>query len=815
MLVATLLLAACQGGPPHAGGDAGPPTVLGAPGARALHVSLPPSVRPNGEPAPVDIPLDGPWRPSRAVDGVQTWEAAVPFRVRKFFFLSTPPGAGVRCEGRELAFEHRKVGWAQVDTWAFDARIVRVRRPLGQGPPPAGACTLRWPQATEREDALNRATFSGSDASFVHRSLQLGTRTRTGLLLPPPASASFRVIVPEGGRFQAEAVVLPPEVDAGTASDGTTLTVDVIEGDAVTVVEALRAQVGRWSPVEVDLAPWAGRDVLLRLRSDDHDPTLDYLFLADPLVTVPVPDPQRVVLIFVDTLRADHLGLYGYTRPTTPQLDAWAQGATVFEQARTVAPWTLPSARAALSGRQPESWGATPTLPELLAHEGWATGAFVGNLYLSSNFAMADGWGVHDAVNWPRAAVQVRKVLDFLEEHPHRDALVLLHLMDVHLPYTEPLRYRFRWEGPRGALGDAFTRRQVIDAAARDPSTRDHVVGRYDQSLAYVDAVVGRLVRSLPDDAVVVLFSDHGEEFWDHGDFEHGHTLYEELLHVPLLIQAPGLPPGRVDVPVSLLDITPTVLDLVGVDVDLPFDGTSLVPAARGDQAALTGLATRRQAFGRPLYGAERWGVLESDVKWTVHEGKEALFNLGHDPGETRAADGDREPFHRALGEVLGTWSGPALRIDANLLQVPETQAVVVEVRHPVGFARAWLGQDPLERAGMDLVREPDGRTVTITWAAGTGGHREVFLVPEGDPGAFDLGAVTLAVVRGAAKQEASLRATATPGQGAGRTLGALQAGKRRLKVTWMVAPEPRGLATSALDPELADALRRLGYLED
>ena len=113
----------------------------------------------------------------------------------------------------------------------------------------------------------------------------------------------------------------------------------------------------------------------------------------------PTENPKTVLLLFLDTLRQDHLSLYGYDRPTTPRLDEWSKDASVFTNARSVAPWTLPSARTMMTGAHPERWSKAPTVQSHFAEHGWATAFIAGNIYLSSTFEMADGWGTHRCVN--------------------------------------------------------------------------------------------------------------------------------------------------------------------------------------------------------------------------------------------------------------------------------------------------------------------------------------------------------------------------------------------------------------------------------
>lgn len=821
---ALILLLGCtpSGGAPRGAAPALPRAQAGEPYALARRVGeavaleLPPSSREG--PTPAEVAVRGPFRLLRTVKGVQVYEAPLPARPRSLFFTKPPEGmAVVGPEGKELPFARRGVdnkAW----TWAFTEDTLLLRVPADHPAPEAGLVQLRWGRAQERERSLNLEESGLAPAAFAARSLQLGPDTRTGLLLPAPARAAWELQLPPSATLQLDGVILPPEYDDGVPSDGAALVVRVTDatGEAVEVLRQ-PLQVGSWSPLHLDLSRWEGQAVRLELATEPGEGSArDYVFLAEPTVYTPVEDPKRVLLVFLDTLRADHLGTYGYERPTSPRLDAWAETAVVFEQARSVAPWTLPSTRTVLSGRQPELWREGDTLPERLAALGWATGAFVGNIYLSSNFDMAQGWSQHGCVNWPLAEVQVDRVQDFLQRHPDRDALVMLHTMDAHLPYTEPMAYRSLWAGPAPVgLEPDDTRTPILTAARKDrEAVRQYVIDRYDQNIRYLDDQVSALLEALGPQTTVVLFADHGEEFWDHGDFEHGHTLYDELLRVPFIVYDPSLPPGRVSAPVSLLDLTPTLLELLG----LPgggVQGLSLVGAARQDPAALQALSARDQGFGRPLYGDERWGVLADGVKWTTHQGQEAVYDLRADPAERQdqVRAGSTRPEQLAalraqLGAALGTELPLSWRLDFGQASKTPTGPSTLELRVPGGFRAAWLGGDPLKGADMRLEGPDADGVVRVHFGPGKKGARELYLVPTGEPTAlegllltWDGAPVTLSAP------------SAAPPEGRGGTLASGRAGGRAVTVTWGLAPLPgAGREVEGMDSELEKALEALGY---
>jgi arylsulfatase A-like enzyme len=589
----------------------------------------------------------------------------------------------------------------------------------------------------------------------------------------------------------------------GSSSDGADVVVRV-DG-----IEAARVRVAPtgFEAARIDLAPHAGRRVRLELSTEDADTTRDHVFLGAPALYTPRKDPRRVVLVFVDTLRQDHLGLYGYTRATSPRLDAWARDAVVFDQARSVAPWTLPSARSVLSGRHPEAWEAGPTLPERLAAHGWATAAYVGNVYLSSNFDMAGGWGEHGCVNWPSAEVEARRARDFLARHPDRDALLLVHFMDMHLPYKEPSAYRSLFAGdPPPGLGETFGRSDVLSVAQQDrDALRTYLVDRYDQNLRYIDDALAGVLADAGPDAVVVLFSDHGEEFWDHGDFEHGHTLYDELLRVPLVVRAPGLGARRVDAPTSLLDVTPTVLDLLGLPVPA-LDGRSLANLARtGEDATFAG---RPIGFGRVLYGNEAWGSVVDGRKYTSRSGAESIHDLRADAAERvnlRPDGADPAPGRAALATAVGRPVTPLWRI--TLADKESGGPYTAELTVPAGIARAWVGDDPAKRSQATL-EQPEPTRVTIKFAASRGTFREIFVLPEGDA----LAAAADATLKAGKAPPVPLEPV--PFDGLTTMLGSAAAGRNRVVVTWAVMPLPAEATVSAEDEEMRGALEAMGYLD-
>ena len=335
-------------------------------------------------------------------------------------------------------------------------------------------------------------------------------------------------------------------------------------------------------------------------------------------------------------------------------------------------------------------------------------------------------------------------------------------------------------------------------------AVRDWVIGRYDQNIAYTDDALSDFLEWIEADTVVI-FADHGEEFWDHGEFEHGHALYEELLHIPLMVKDDELPSGRVAEPVSIQDITPTVLDLLDLPIHPGVTGTSLVPAAEGDAEALAALRERPHSAGRPLYGKERWGVIAQNLKWMTHRGDEELYDLATDPLEKDDLS-DRaptEPLRAAFAEGLGQPAPLSWRVEAGKTSVKEP--TTVHFHHPAGFGEAWLGQDPLKASKMTLALEEG--VVHVTFHPGKSNAREIYLVPN------EPGQAGFRIAYADAEFVVAEDAAAPEDNGTGRAFVNEKVGKRSFKVGYAVAPVPsEGMQLVGVDAELEEALRAMGY---
>jgi len=348
-----------------------------------------------------------------------------------------------------------------------------------------------------------------------------------------------------------------------------------------------------------------------------------------------VPEASNVLLLTVDTLRADHLTPYGYERGTSPALDSLASGAVVFESAQASSSWTLPALASVMTGHYTSTHGcwkrrsrlspAFETLTEVLRDGGYDTACVVSHIFLARNYGLQQGF-VHFDTAFDRAEAHedthvssprvTREGVAWIENKAGGEDrapwFLWLHYFDPHFKYVVH-------EGQEPSFGT------------------DGVEDLYDNEILFTDRHIGRVLDALERTGlaprtVVVFFADHGEEFDDHGGKYHGHTLHEELTRIPLIIRAPGVSAGRVAHPVRTVDIMPTVLELVGLEVPEGLAGASLVPSLSGEVQDLPALAELR------LFGTAHHydSLVAGEWKLIVgrEEGRAALYQLSRDPNE-------------------------------------------------------------------------------------------------------------------------------------------------------------------------------------
>lgn len=393
------------------------------------------------------------------------------------------------------------------------------------------------------------------------------------------------------------------------------------------------------------------------------------------------PPIRNVVLFSIDTLRPDHLGLYGYQRPTSPTIDGLGEAGVTFDQAIAQAPWTAPSHAAMLTSLYPsvlrigtfKSPGrinpAAVTLAEVLRDAGFRTHGVAGFGFTSAELGFDQGFEEYEMRGRMRHALE--RALAWLRQIGDAERFFLfLHTYDVHR-YEPPPAYHAAWVRPyRGPLAaeseiarvlQEFTQRE----RARSFTAADwgYVQDLYDACIRHVDDSFGRLLayldeRGLREQTLIVVTSDHGEEFGEHGGSGHGYTLYDENVRVPLVFHHPALPRSRIDQQVRLLDLAPTITDLVGVAPAPGWQGISLVPMMHGARNRLVAFSEGAHIPLKSMRTPE-----QKYVVWP-QQPYERLFDLRTDPTEQRDVLADASP-----DRVEAMRAALAERVRANLAE--------------------------------------------------------------------------------------------------------------------------------------------------
>lgn len=560
---------------------------------------------------------------------------------------------------------------------------------------------------------------------------------RPGAAMPPGGGLVWPVDVPAvEGRVEAVLGLLDhPLADTATRVrvQGRFAEEEFVE---LTTLQLPEPGEGRWQPIALAWpAGYAGETVGFELRVEVDGPGF-----ALPVVCAPrwVPDDpaqgeRDLVLFSLDTLRADHLGSYGYERDTSPHTDALAARGLRFTDVWAESAYTLPTHTTMFTGQHAAVHGVhgagdvldrgrSPLLAELLLSEGYATGAFTGGGFLLPKFGLHEGYeryGVVD-VQWNRESSRLTDLIGEVgglteaaaaEAHPDRIAdwvaargaeprFLFVHTYAPH-EFDAPRadREALGIEGPSleddpVALAWIGSWRTRPEAPISDADRR-RMIDLYDAAVRQADRLVGDVVDEVErsgrtDRTLFVVTSDHGKELGERGIIEHGHSLQEELLDVPLILAGPGVPVGLRESPAMQVDLVPTLWKLLGVTGDHPVQGRDLLESGGGARPLLAELDWQRTRFAF-REGPRKWlaQAPRPERDWDVaHSASE--FDLAEDPGELRPlpVDPEREARAfaaraalRALGASLATVDGASRTIDEATAQTLQALGYAVESR--------------------------------------------------------------------------------------------------------------------------------------
>jgi arylsulfatase A-like enzyme len=577
--------------------------------------------------------------------------------------------------------------------------------------------------ALEHATVLEQAPGAAVRVGALAPSHRPGGRVayRPALVVPPPASVRYRLRVPAGAALELAAGVAAPEGEGPVAFaasiDGRQVFARVIDPRGVTSFP--------WQEARIDLASEAGREVELvlttRAASDPAragTPGWSRIRLVRSTWRErqdASPSTPSVLVLLVDSLRADRLGCYGATPSPTPALDALAKSGVVFEQAIAQAPWTLPAVATLFTGLHPAShgvvggrwrWGepdpsvdtsrsvladSVPTLAALARRAGITTAGFTASGLVSPITGLTRGFehfveltGNPTRTRFARAGNLNRRFLRWLAQNRTRRVFAYLHYMDTHSPYEPPEGFRPR---ERADLSDAVRAGKATalrnEALAADELA--HLRALYHGTVRYWDAELGRLVRGLADlglaeSTVVVVLADHGEAFQEHGYLGHGVHLHEELLRVPFVIAGPGIGPARrVPEQVQQVDFLPTVAGLLGIEAPPGLPGQAVL--ARFDERPAVTSTVFWQAPDGSRTELLAWRTPAWKLLHAPETGHYELYDLAGDPRERADLFGER-PEGTRLASALASWRAALPPPPAGAGEAPELGATL----HALGY---------------------------------------------------------------------------------------------------------------------------------
>jgi choline-sulfatase len=419
--------------------------------------------------------------------------------------------------------------------------------------------------------------------------------------------------------------------------------------------------------------------------------------------TAPLRD-YNVVIVDFDTLRADRLGALGNKRPLTPNLDALAARSTLFTNAVAQAPWTLPSTMSFFTSVYPHQHtvvnalavssalrkegarlpGGISTMAQVFQYNDYATAGFTGDAGVERHFGFGNGFDLYfDSITFGGFDTTFPQALDWLKSHQDKKFFLFIHGYDVHGEFKVPDDFKSRFADP--AYRGPFTgsgkelwdlRKKVLQGEAIQISTGDarFWMDRYDEKTLRADERFGRFWKefsSLPaaKRTILIVMSDHGEQFAEHGGFEHGMNLYDEVLRVLLIMHPPKGGAARIDGQVRLIDVMPTLTDWLGLTV-APADqrqmqGTSLLPLMRGRPLPLDAFSETTFLFKtnkRSLRTHDGWKLI-----YDLDSLSPELYDLRRDPGEKRNVAVQEAATAKSLIERLMKWSETSLSDDYSL----------------------------------------------------------------------------------------------------------------------------------------------------
>jgi arylsulfatase A-like enzyme len=583
--------------------------------------------------------------------------------------------------------------------------------------------------------------------------VRLGHEIRTAIYAHCPAEVVFdNLALPVNAKLHvgighvtgSESSVKPAEPPPSRSETG--FDVSVAQADTRETVFSRRIAAGQtWTDVSASLAKWGGQQVTLTLKCTSATPET-VAFWANPVIYTPLDDPPLLVVYLIDTVAAEHLDFYGYgaRRQTMPRLQAMAAQGVFFSRAYSNSSRTIESIPDLMLSMPVERHGvhhnSTPAAPglvtiaEALRAAGFATVSFCTNVNAGPRQGMDQGFETFvDKIGyyWTHfdRTIPLDEVMAWIPEHRDRAMFLYIHTAEPHAPYTPPEGFAGHFDPDYPGPIDGTYARATTFRRIRNPRTQQrdwqHVVALYDEEVLYSDARFGQFLDALAaeglrDQAHIFVTSDHGEEFLQHGHWEHGLNLHNEQTRIPLIACGPTFVRGaRVDFPVQLFDVMPTILDMFDLPAPYPLAGKSLLPLLRGAtdtpaaEQLLDVLRTRDVYASNHNYRISQrlveYSVLEQDRWKLVYGARPApmypngprsrflLFDRQDDPFERRNVIHQHQDVARRLIDKLIAWRAGQRPYETGAPSPTEIDAAHMRELQALGYL-----------AGQDEPNEPN-----------------------------------------------------------------------------------------------------------
>jgi arylsulfatase A-like enzyme len=602
---------------------------------------------------------------------------------------------------------------------------------------------------------IHALRFMARKASYPEplgiKRVRLGHEIRTAVYAHCPGELAF------------ENVLVPPHAKLHVGIGHVTGSDQATENPAATSFEVVVAHNGThqalltqqvrtteaWTNVSASLAPWAGKEVTLTLKCASTSPDA-VAFWANPIIYEPVSEPPVLVVYLIDTVAAQHIDFYGYgyPRPTMPRLKTMAARGVWFSRMFSNSSRTIESIPDLMLSMPVERHGvhhnstAAPeglvTIADALRAAGFATASFCTNVNAGPRQGMDQGFDTFlDKIGYSWTTydrtIPLDEVMAWIGEHRDRPMFMYIHTAEPHAPYTPPRGFAGCFDpsytGPIDGNFRSF--RNIRDPVAQKRDL-EHVIALYDEEILYSDARFGMFLDALHEAGLLdkthfFVTSDHGEEFLEHGHWEHGLNLHNEQTRVPLIAYGPTFASGvRVDVPVQLFDVMPTILDMFDLPTPYHLEGTSLLPLLRtpkdsGQAAADTGAAKEllETLRGRRIYASNhnyrishrlieysllengRWKLLYGMRQFPMYpSGPKShflLFDLESDRFERRNVIYDQQDVTRRLIADLVRWRVKQLPYDVGVRTPTEIDRAQMDQLQALGYVGDDTSHEDLE----------------------------------------------------------------------------------------------------------------------